>query len=367
MNLDGTNVIQNYVSSPASLDIQGACGVAVDGAHIYWADVNRNQIGRANLNGTEPVFSFIPGAREPCGVAVDSSHIYWSSLAGESIGRASLDGTGVDQGFIEGVKQPCGVAVSSFFIYWASPQEDSIGRALIGNGEAPRNDFISDANGACGVAIDSTHLFWGSFYDSIGRADLDGSNPSPAFISGLDRPSGLAVNGSRLFWTAESIGGGGRIGSANLDGTEINRDLLTGLSQPRGIAVDEQPFPLPRSPQPLQPSEFSFGKTKYSKRRSITYLAIDIATSGEFSIRVPRSVTWKQISSEPSSRYFSTVGRKWLAILPKESGAGRRLMRMISEKGRVRVPIIFSYTSERRSETTKRTQVTLLRKRSGRH
>ena len=45
---------------------------SVNAGHIYWANLNANSVGRANLDGTSPNQSFITGARNPLGVAVDS-------------------------------------------------------------------------------------------------------------------------------------------------------------------------------------------------------------------------------------------------------------------------------------------------------
>jgi hypothetical protein len=86
--------------------------VAVDGAHIYWANQDSQAIGRADLNRSNVNQSFIT-VNSPCGVAVDGAHIYWGNVTTKTIGRANLDGTGVDQSFITGAENPCGVAVDS--------------------------------------------------------------------------------------------------------------------------------------------------------------------------------------------------------------------------------------------------------------
>jgi hypothetical protein len=86
-NLDGTGVNQNFIGAS---DPQG---VTVDGAHVYWSDLftpggglGSGTIGRANLNGASPNQSFIgsgfpptvPGAVGPEGMAVDGAHVYWA-------------------------------------------------------------------------------------------------------------------------------------------------------------------------------------------------------------------------------------------------------------------------------------------------
>ena len=92
-------------------------------AYIYWT--GNNGIGRANLDGTGAISSFIPEPGSPGGVAVDGAHVYWANLETGTIGRANLDGTGVNPSFItapiEGVS---GVAVDAAHIYWVSKFAD---------------------------------------------------------------------------------------------------------------------------------------------------------------------------------------------------------------------------------------------------
>jgi hypothetical protein len=49
-------------------------------------------------------------------LAVDSAHIYWADWGdrgtGHTIGRANLDGTGVDQHFVKGAHGGFGIAVT---------------------------------------------------------------------------------------------------------------------------------------------------------------------------------------------------------------------------------------------------------------
>jgi hypothetical protein len=56
---------------------------------------------------------FIAGAPRPCGVAVDGAHLFWTNADDGTIGRANLDGTGANQSFIAGATMPCGVAVDA--------------------------------------------------------------------------------------------------------------------------------------------------------------------------------------------------------------------------------------------------------------
>ena len=54
--------------------IQQPCGVAVDGAHVYWAGFGSGTIGRSNLDGSTVNVNFITGLSTPCGVAIDADH-----------------------------------------------------------------------------------------------------------------------------------------------------------------------------------------------------------------------------------------------------------------------------------------------------
>jgi hypothetical protein len=102
-NLDGSGVEESFIT------VQGAAfaGLAVDSNYIYWTDwaSGHQSIGRANLDGTGVDPSFIAGTGAGRGVAVDGQHIYWAQLIPNNppwarpvfgtIGRANLDGTGM--------------------------------------------------------------------------------------------------------------------------------------------------------------------------------------------------------------------------------------------------------------------------------
>ena len=94
----------------------------MNATHIFFSHTG-SSIGRANLNGTGVDASFITDVYPPYphGVAVDGAHVYWANpnrLGGPLIGRADVDGSNVDRSFIsEDPRQPffppCGVAVDA--------------------------------------------------------------------------------------------------------------------------------------------------------------------------------------------------------------------------------------------------------------
>jgi sugar lactone lactonase YvrE len=130
--------------------------VAVDGAHVYWANNLTNSIGRANLDGSDVDNDFITGISgpvAPVAIVVDGAHIYWTATGSNRIGRANLDGSGVDQSFISGASGPLEVAVDAVHLYWTNNATGTIGRANL-DGTGIDQSFISGASGPSGIAVD---------------------------------------------------------------------------------------------------------------------------------------------------------------------------------------------------------------------
>ena len=238
-NLDGTGTDQSFIAGAS-----GPCGVAVNAAHVFWANRVTGAIGRANLDGTGVNHSFITGANLPCGVAVDAGHVYWANTNGTTIGRANLDGTGVDPSFIAGAGGPCGVAVDSAHVYWANRSAGSgttLGRANL-NGTGVDSSFIGGATEPCGVAVDSSRIYWANLgANAIGRANLNGTGADHTFIP-ANVPCGVAANATHIYWANRSTE---TIGRANLDGTGADQSLTNTTTVPCGVAVDALPVPPP--------------------------------------------------------------------------------------------------------------------------
>jgi hypothetical protein len=232
--LTGKAANQSFISG-----INGACGVAVDRAHIYWTDDASGRIGRAKLNGKGINRNFITGGNNPCGVAVDGSHVYWANTdLGGSIGRAKLNGEGVDQNFVTGMDDPCGVAVDPKNIYWGNRDTNAIGRADL-KGKGINQSFIKTVGGPCGVAVDSAHIYWANTFPpgtTIGRANLKGKAVDQSFITGAGgRPCGPAVDDAHVYW-GDSLGT--TISRARLSGKGAHLSFIVGADHPCFVAVD---------------------------------------------------------------------------------------------------------------------------------
>jgi sugar lactone lactonase YvrE len=256
-NLDGAAPNPGFISGATD-----PYGMAVDGAHVYWANFGSTTIGRADLDGSPASVnpSFITGANQPWGVAVDGAHVYWSNYGSGTIGRANLDGSGPVQNFITGASSPHGVAVDGAHIYWANTTTDTIGRANLDGVTNKVQNFITGASNPRGVAVDGAHIYWMNHTSgTVGRADLDGvTNKNQNFITGASSPQGVAVDGGHIYWDNF---GSNRIGRANLDGNPASVDQSFIIdARPgggtEGVAVDALPVPPlgPVPPLPLPPT-----------------------------------------------------------------------------------------------------------------
>ena len=96
----------------------GGCGLAVDGSFFYWAA--NGAIGRAPVGGGTANNSFIPNTSSAgnttCGVAVNPQYVFWGNEAGGSapdfIGRANLNGSSPNPTLIPGPSNPCLMAAA---------------------------------------------------------------------------------------------------------------------------------------------------------------------------------------------------------------------------------------------------------------
>lgn len=180
------------------------------------------------------------------------AYIYWSNFgtsgpAANAIVRDTNDGnpSTVDPNYITGANQPKGVTFDGNYLYWTNFNGNSIGRAnLDGSNTMPNFIRIPGANNSAeGVAVDGNYIYWANTgLGTIGRANLDGSGvPDASFITvtgggsfGTPWPVEVAVDGNYIYWANEH---GNAIGRANLDGSNPNQSWIT-TSSPAGLTVD---------------------------------------------------------------------------------------------------------------------------------
>lgn len=216
MNSNGTG-FKSLVSTGG-----GMRGIAIDpvGNEIFWSDVNRHVISKADFHGKNQKDIVAMGLDFPSDVDIDVGNrkIYWSDPSQNQIGRANLDGT--EQTFI--IPSPC-----------------------ISNA-----GFLCTAGG--NLAIDSVKkkLYWTTAYCSdsscstpstykgdILRSDLDGSNIE-VVVTAIGRPSSIQVDPieKKIYWTdyVNDI-----VRRSNLDGTRVEDLFVVGENNdPNGLALD---------------------------------------------------------------------------------------------------------------------------------
>jgi hypothetical protein len=202
-------------SDPRPALIGGVCGpsqLAAGAQHLYWGGY-AHTIGRARLDGTEVQRAFIDlGAGEANGVAVDGEHIFWAH--GQMIGRADLDGTHANPSLINvpGGGGPRHVATDGEYVYWVHPDTTTIGRARVDGSEVDDAFIQQPAQG--GLAVDAHHIYWGTYRGSqptaIARANRDGTDIEPAFVTPpiagyLMGVTGVAVNAPTSLSTTTTL------------------------------------------------------------------------------------------------------------------------------------------------------------------
>lgn len=232
LNADGTGFDRAFVPLP-SIDRHplvtlpsSADAIAVDGSYIWWADTGNYSIGRASLDGSNPVEQFIPTAGTtglgPEGVASNGSNVYWSNPGQNEIGRAQLDGSGtvvpgsIQQNFITGATGAWSVALFGSYLYWTNTGTAKIGRVQLDATGAvvPGNiqqSFISGLNSYHNdpneIAVGASGIYWTNLDHTIGRANLDGTGAVQNFVPNAPTASvpGLAVDSLTANPTVTSV------------------------------------------------------------------------------------------------------------------------------------------------------------------
>jgi hypothetical protein len=206
-------------------------------AAVYWGS-SQNGLGAANLDGSQPIWDYLywPYPNEsdgpPCGVAVNSTHLYWAGFRG--IGRRALEGANVYPGtIVPHLSEPCGIAVDQGHLYWGNYATNSLGRANLDGSEA-NSALVTGLERPCDVAVGDGRVYWMERV-GIGRANLDGSAPEREFVP---MPSshagcGIAVGGHYLYW-----GEADSIYRLHLDSIGPPEKLVPEAGGVQGIALD---------------------------------------------------------------------------------------------------------------------------------
>lgn len=316
-NIDGTGLDRGFIDTPANTT---TWDVAADSGHVYWTWSDRattgGWIGRATLDGSDVESRFIPTDGHG-GLAVGGAHLYWANPQTHTIGRANLDGSGVDQSLVSSIgKRAFDVEADESHVYWAwdqdtippgGPRFGWVGRAnLDGIGANPNLIGPLSFGSNHALALDAGHVYF-TAGSEIYRADLDGTGapscPSPvdecvpAFVPNAPAYD-LAVDGTHIYGSA-FWGGGGHsapeegIGRATLDGSDAFAPfIITDYSLPVGMAIDSSHLywaAQTASPKPVPPeTTITKSPRKETRKRRATFRFTSSEADATFQCRLDR-------------------------------------------------------------------------------
>ncbi len=342
-NLDGTGVDPNFIGG-----LDGPCGVAVDGQHLYWGSVGTSSIGRANLDGTGIDQSFIqlPPNSFPCGPSVGRGEIWWADFGpgvdDGAIGTANVDGSDVDPTFFISpqAEDPFSVALTENLVFWANQGAMAIGRGGRPPPPIPNGNFIDlDPFRSSWVATDETHLYAtveNSFTTtlSIRRWDHEG-----AFVGNVTENNaigGLALDAGKVYW-ANALKG--TISRANPDGSSPEVAFISGAGTPFGLAVDAG-FP---------GNDFEIGKLKRNKRKGTGKLTVEVSNPGALEL------TGKGLKKAAAEA--ADAGEVQLRV--KAKGAKKRKLK---DRGKVKLEAEVTFSPTGGTPATEDKKVKLIKK-----
>uniref|UniRef100_H2Z4K7 EGF-like domain-containing protein n=1 Tax=Ciona savignyi TaxID=51511 RepID=H2Z4K7_CIOSA len=208
----------------------------------------KTDIRRISFDGLERADTVLPVKNLKNAVALDwhsqhPGHIYWSDVGRDSISRAEWDGSNEKVIVSSSLDSPAGLAVDWITnkIYWTEAGINRIEVALLDGSmrcvliwtglDRPRAIVVHPATG---------HMIWTDWgtEPKIERAGMDGTNRTTLVSSGLTWPNGVAIDylTDRVYWTDA---GAKTIESCDLHGA--NRQVVVGddLPHPFGITMDE--------------------------------------------------------------------------------------------------------------------------------
>ena len=230
----------NFITPP----VGWSEGLTIRGDYIFSTSVNSIVRNKIDGTGRQETIYTSDSPTQLSGIATHGDYLYWADLGRQAIGRALLDGSSLEVEFLPGTSlggtgnDTYGIFVNSNYIYWANYESNSIGRANL-DGTGRNNAFIQLSNGGpCAIWATDSKLIWTNFdLGTLGSSNLDGNNINQSFISTVnpnDPSSGpyyLVADSTNIYWTNYYRN---TIGKASLEGNEVNYDYLNVLT-PVGI------------------------------------------------------------------------------------------------------------------------------------
>ncbi len=216
-NLDGSNmeVIFNReeqnVKQNKHLHSPGCIAIDTKASKIYWGNwrglwgISRADNDGSNiedikikpLDGAGAIFGRIVDA-ESIELDLKSGKMYWADSFNDNIGRANLDGSNYEE--LGTTPAPLGLALDlrNRHVYWTDPFLDRIERSFLNGNNV--ETLLTELNRPTDIALDlrSQKMYWvetnwKTIKSKIQRANLDGTNVTTIF-SGLNTVRGIALD-----------------------------------------------------------------------------------------------------------------------------------------------------------------------------
>lgn len=175
---------------------------------IYWTDVGRSAISRANLNGSNQEHIITTNLLSPAGLALDwvTQKLYWTDPGTLRIEVSDIDGTRRSLLIWQRLKKPRDIVVEPmdglmFWSDWGSipvieraGMDGSERRALV-------TDNLKFPNGLAVDQKNSLLYFVDGGTKTLECVNFDGSGRKSVIKSGLVHPFGIDVFSNKVYWT----------------------------------------------------------------------------------------------------------------------------------------------------------------------
>ncbi|HEX6020662.1 MAG TPA: choice-of-anchor D domain-containing protein [Solirubrobacter sp.] len=128
----------------------------------------------------------------------------------------------------------CGwTATADAYVYWVGTGGDSVGRANL-DGTEVNPSLISGLRDPSNLTVRGGHVYWANAIDSVGRGVVDGTGKKNDFMSAL-HPFGIEVDDRHIYWSSLLTR---TIGRANLDGSDANPSFIDAGQRIESLVVD---------------------------------------------------------------------------------------------------------------------------------
>jgi DNA-binding beta-propeller fold protein YncE len=214
-DIQRVNITQGSLADMLLSRLRNAAGIDYhyNLGYVYWTDVLKHAIMRADLNGTNIKQVITQGLDNPEGIAVDWIHnlIYWTDSTLKRIEVSNLDGRKRTILFSDSkLASPKDIIVDPInrWLYWTDKHQivkastDGTQRSVL----LSVKDYVFSPRS---LALDhpTQTLYWiDSASSTIGSCRTDGSDIHTVLATNISNPTGLSVFENRLYWAEKDSG-----------------------------------------------------------------------------------------------------------------------------------------------------------------